>query len=112
MKVVFNQSHKPLEEKEYPDEADLAAEDDEQTLGLMACPQCGRLVYEEAAKCPYCGEWIVQPGGRWRQSRKWYVRGGLYLIKTILINWIFLLALLAISSAVALWKLYLQSRSR
>ncbi|OPX21703.1 MAG: hypothetical protein B1H04_06210 [Planctomycetales bacterium 4484_123] len=107
---MFNQGDKPLEDKEYPDESDLAADDDEQTLGLMACPQCGRLVYEEATKCPYCGEWIVQPG--WRQSRKWYVRAGLYLTKTILINWFFWLALVAISSAAALWKLYLHSGSR
>jgi hypothetical protein len=95
---VFRHHDKPLEDKEYPDEADLDDGDDE-TLYVDRCPACGELVYEDAPQCPYCREWIVGSGSRWRESRKWYVRGGLYLVKTLLLNWLFWLGVVALAAA-------------
>ena len=105
-------NERPLEEREFPDEADLAEDDEDEVVTLTRCGRCGGPIYEEAQKCPYCGEWIVQPGQQWRRSRKWYVRAGLYLAKAILINWIFWLILLGVGSVVALWKFWLGFRSR
>jgi len=104
---VFRTSDKPLEEKEYPDEADLAkAENAEDGAVLLTkCPACGELIHEQTQQCPHCKEWIVPSGQSWRDSRKWYVRGGLYMIKTLLVNWLFWLALMAIAGIVAILSL-------
>ena len=98
---------KPLEDKEFPDEADLDHQEDENKaeIQLSHCPACGELIYDQAQQCPRCKQWIVQPGQRWRQSRKWYVRGGLYLTKTLLLNWLFWLVLAAIAAAAAAWEM-------
>jgi len=108
---VFQSDDKPLEEREYPDQADLDEPEDEEeaeaVVQLVNCPACGELVYDQAQQCPHCKEWLVPPGRGWRQSRKWYVRSGLYLTKTILLNWLFWLALgaiAAISGILALLK--------
>ena len=92
---MFAPHDKPLEEKEYPDEDDLGEEDD--SPDLDRCPACGELVYEGVAQCPYCRAWVVG-GGSWRQSRRWYVRGGLYLVKTLLVNWFVWVALGALGA--------------
>ena len=89
---------KPLEEREYPDEADLAEGDE--PIELSRCPACGELIHEGSPQCPHCREWIVASGPRWRQSRKWYVRGGLYMSKTLLWNWVAWLVL-AVAGAIA-----------
>ncbi|KPK83757.1 MAG: hypothetical protein AMJ81_07390 [Phycisphaerae bacterium SM23_33] len=101
---MFPGKDKPLEDKEFPDEADLA-EDEQEMVLLSRCPACGELIYEDAQQCPHCKEWIVPPGQLWRQSRRWYVRAGLYLAKTILINWIVWLILGAIAVMATIWGL-------
>jgi hypothetical protein len=37
---VFRQSDRPLEEKEFPDEIDLAEGDEDSPLTLRHCPAC------------------------------------------------------------------------
>jgi hypothetical protein len=96
---------KPLEPKEYPDEADVEqlAEADE-APGLARCPACGKSIFEGSPQCPHCREWIYARQD-WRASRKWYIRGGLYLTRTLLANWIawiVLAALAALAAVVAL----------
>ena len=89
----------PLDEREFPDDEDL--DDDNDVLGSIApCPNCGRGVFDEAPKCPACGEWIVHRSS-WRTSRKWYVRGGSWAAKTLLLNWLFWIGLTA--AGVVLW---------
>ena len=95
---MFPSKEKPLEEKEYPDEADLGEDEDEGESLLRECPACGEAIFEDAPQCPHCREWVVQPGRLWRQSRKWYVRAGLYLTKTLLINWVFWVILAALAA--------------
>jgi hypothetical protein len=94
---------KPLEEKEYPDEGDLQAGDDEGgSSDLVCCPACGELIWAQAQRCPHCKEWVVAPGQGWRASRKWYVRGGLYLARTLALNWLFWLVVAAVGAIVAI----------
>ena len=98
-------NEKPLEERDFPDESDLDGDDDEAIAGLTRCPSCGQLVYEDTPRCPHCKEWIVRPGQQWRLSRKWYVRAGLYLTKTILINWVFWLVMAAVAAVVSILEM-------
>ncbi len=34
-------------------------EDDDDGNDLLACPSCGKEVYEETQQCPHCREWII-----------------------------------------------------
>lgn len=103
---MFRTDDKPLENKEFPDEADLDHQEDENEveIHLSHCPACRELIYDQAQQCPHCKQWIAQTGQRRRQSGKWYVRGGLYLTKTLLLNWLFWLVLAAIAAAAAAWE--------
>ena len=104
-RVAIRTADEPLEDREYPDEADLAEREDEQeTLRLLPCPACGELVCEQAQQCPHCKEWILPSGGL-GSSRKWYVRGGLYLTRTLLLNWLFWLGLMALVGILALLRM-------
>ncbi len=96
-------SEQPLEEKEYPDAADL--DEDDPATDVVRCPGCGEWIYEDAPQCPYCREWILGSSAGWRESRKWYVRGGLYLAKTLLVNWFFWLAVAALAAVVTVVEL-------
>ncbi len=100
---MFRSKEKPLEPKEFPDEADI---DDGQgdSVDLSQCGACGDLIYEDTPRCPRCGEWIVQPGQRWRQSDKWYVRWGLLVGRTIVLNWVFLFLLACVGAAMIVWR--------
>ncbi len=104
---MLHHSDEPLEEKEYPDEADVdELEDEYSSLRVVHCPACGELVYEQAQQCPHCKQWVALGSGGWRDSKKWYVRGGLYLTKTLLLNWLFWLALAAVAAAAAAWRMF------
>jgi hypothetical protein len=103
---VFRQSDRPLEEKEFPDEIDLAEGDEDSPLTLRHCPACDELVYDQTQQCPHCKEWIFLDSQDWRSSKKWYVRGGLYITKTLLLNWFFWLAVAAIVSIISLLEIF------
>lgn len=103
---VFTSSDKPLEDREFPDTTDLADDDDEQLPpALRDCPACGDLFYDQAQQCPHCKEWIFPASQGWRSSRKWYVRGGLYLTKTLVLNWMLWLVMAAIAAVVTLLEM-------
>jgi len=60
------------EEEEFDDsegEDEFEAEDAE--AELLACPECGAMVYEETQRCPQCGEWITPPAAASRAGRMW-----------------------------------------
>ena len=98
-------NEKPLEEKEFPDPADMDGNGDEDHVPLSQCRSCGELVYDDAPMCPHCREWIVRSDQTWRQSRKWYLRAGLYLAKTLVLNWIVWSVLGGIAAILALWRM-------
>ena len=101
--MLFNHD-KPIEEKEFPDEADLAELDamEDSDEELFQCPYCGRFIYGDADKCPYCGQWLAGSDSKsWRSSRKWYVRAGLYLTKVLVLNWILWLIIAGLVALIA-----------
>ncbi len=103
---VFVRSDKPLEDREFPDEADLIEDDEDLPLTLRRCPSCDSLIYGQAQQCPHCKEWVFLDSQDWRSSRKWYVRGGLYVTKTLVLNWMFWLAITAIAAVVTLLEIF------
>lgn len=86
---------KPLEDREFPDETDLDGSGEDEPVLMVRCPACDGLVWDEAQQCPHCKEWLAGSAGSWRDSRKWYVRGGLYVVRTYLLNLLFWLVVLA-----------------
>jgi hypothetical protein len=102
---VLDPHEKPLEENEFPDEADLAGQDDQPDTSLAPCPACGALIYDDAPRCPHCQSDLPPSGQKWRDSRKWYVRGGLWAIKTLLWNWIAWLIVGAVAALAAIWEM-------
>lgn len=87
----------PLADREFPNEEDLV--DDDDVLGsIVPCPNCGRGIFEDAPQCPICHEWVTGRSS-WRSSPKWYVRGGLWAARALLINWLFWIGLTAVTVA-------------
>jgi hypothetical protein len=51
-------------EPEDPDEADM---DEHDEPDLLPCPNCRKMINEDAERCHHCGEW-VEIGGRVERS--------------------------------------------
>lgn len=51
-----------LEDREFPDEADMDSSDEDEEAETRPCPRCHRPVYVEAHACPYCGAAILANG--------------------------------------------------
>jgi hypothetical protein len=86
-------SDEPLDEREFPDEEDLQDDEDDILASIIPCPCCGSAMHEDSPQCPQCKEWITRPAGSWRSSGKWYVRGGKWASRTLLMNWLMWIAL-------------------
>ena len=93
-------SSKPLDDREYPDEADTAEEPEDQVV--LPCPECGAAVYEEAPLCPHCGFALPDNLRTWKTPARWYFRAGRYLAKTLAVNWLAWVAIGALTLAVTL----------
>ena len=59
-----------LDEREYPGDDD---DFDDSDLETVACPKCGRQVYEEAEQCPHCGEYITHDTRVWSGKPWWWI---------------------------------------
>jgi len=58
----------PLEDDEWPDDGDSS--DGEDSIDLLPCASCGKMVAEGTQRCPHCGDWIVTrvaDRGGWRR---------------------------------------------
>ncbi|MFQ6048949.1 MAG: hypothetical protein ACE5K7_06260 [Phycisphaerae bacterium] len=58
-----------LREDEYPDQQDVA---DDEDSAVVACPTCGRMIAEDSPRCPYCQTWVVQESQAAERSRGWF----------------------------------------
>ena len=76
-------SKEPLEDREHPDQEDLA--DD---LAVVPCPHCGAPIEEDVEKCPHCRQWILEDLHPWRPANPWPLRVGRWLAQTLLLNWL------------------------
>jgi hypothetical protein len=48
-------------ERDEPQQADIDELGDDGS-DTLACPSCGREIYEDSDRCPYCGNWVVLCG--------------------------------------------------
>ena len=63
--------------------------DDDPDSELVACPECGDDVYEDAQQCPLCGTYIVHHYNPWSQRPLWWIALGLLgiIAVTIALTW-------------------------
>ena len=57
-----------LHDREFPDEDDESDEAE-----VVACQECGEVVYEEAVQCPYCGCYLSSDTSVWSGRPKWWI---------------------------------------
>lgn len=63
---------------EYDDEEDdwelpEPDEDDDDSIETVACPSCGRQIYEEAEECPYCHQYVTHSTSVLAGKPIWFV---------------------------------------
>lgn len=61
------------DEYENNDDSDFDDEPDDQEDDTIACPRCGRAVFDDAPQCPYCGNYITTDTGVWSDKPAWLV---------------------------------------
>lgn len=62
------------DEDEYDDwELPEPDEDDDESAETVACPACGRPIYEEAEQCPYCHEYVTHSTSVLVGKPLWYI---------------------------------------
>ena len=72
-----NEDHDRLDPAEYPD-----PDDDE---GLMPCPACGHLIFDESVRCPVCETYVGE-----QQGKSAWVVAGILVCLAISIGWVIL----------------------
>jgi hypothetical protein len=60
---------------DYDDRDPLADDhdDDDESLELVSCPECGADIYEEAEQCPVCGSYVIHQSNPWTGKPTWWV---------------------------------------
>lgn len=71
------------EDEEWPDE-DYGDEE----ADVVACPECGQDVYEDAEFCPACGNYIVHRSSSyvWTNRPTWWILLGLLGILAVILS--------------------------
>lgn len=59
----------PLRDEEWPDEGDPDGGVD--SVDLLPCPACRKMVADGTQRCPHCGDWIVTRVAERRGWRRW-----------------------------------------
>ena len=77
-------SDSPIEDFEYPDEADR--DDDFDESYTISCPECGEAIYEDTPSCPHCGNYVTFSTSLWSgQSAIWIGVGLAGILAVILV---------------------------
>jgi hypothetical protein len=59
------------------DDFDDWPDDDSDEAEVVACPNCGAEIYEDAEQCPACGEWVTHSTHPLAGRAWWFVGLGL-----------------------------------
>jgi hypothetical protein len=60
------------DDRDAPQERDLARDAADDETDTVPCPHCGRHVPDFADRCHHCGDWIVQSSGG-RERGLWFL---------------------------------------
>jgi hypothetical protein len=74
------------DDRELPDESD-EDDDDDASVDTIACPSCGREVYEQAERCPHCGSYVSREGPRSQRRPLWLIVGVVLCLLIVLLVW-------------------------
>jgi ribosomal protein S27AE len=72
-------SNDDLDDREFPDEADIDdgdIDDDDVETDTRECPRCGADVYEDVEQCPPCGAWLTADTSPWSGRSWWWIALG------------------------------------
>jgi len=47
--------------------------DDDSSIELLPCPECGEMIYEEAEQCPACGRYVLRHSHQWLGRPWWWL---------------------------------------
>jgi len=64
---------------EGPQSVDLEELGEDDETEVVACPHCGREVYEDAERCPHCGQYILPDQAHAAGGWVWAILVGLIL---------------------------------
>lgn len=78
--MVWDDSDRDLEEREYPEEP----EDDDSDDGLMPCPYCQAVIHDETERCPRCGEYLSRESAPMDRPPLWIALGVLAALAAVL----------------------------
>lgn len=65
-------------------DGDVDEVDSEDDIAI-ACPACGREIYEDAPQCPYCGEYVVSQPATWKSRPQWFIILGVLGIVAVIV---------------------------
>ncbi|GMU20200.1 MAG: hypothetical protein AMXMBFR13_02990 [Phycisphaerae bacterium] len=60
-----------MDDRDGPQDIDLADEGDSEDLDTIECPFCGASVVEGLPRCHQCGEWLPEDSPAARRARSW-----------------------------------------
>ena len=80
--LEFDSENSPLEDHEYPEEDeggfdDYSDDEADDETEVVACPNCGTDVYEDAVRCPVCETYLTLRSHVWGGKSWWWVALGL-----------------------------------
>jgi hypothetical protein len=65
------------EDQDFDEEFEDWADGDDDESDTVACPHCGKQVYEDAAYCPHCDRDMTDLDGRVARKPWWIIVGAL-----------------------------------
>jgi len=73
------------DDRELPDPSDMDPEDDEVDVG-DPCPNCKKIVYEDAERCPHCGQYIAREDAA-EGKPPWILVGAAVCLLVVILVW-------------------------
>jgi hypothetical protein len=65
----FAEDDDPITEDEWPDDE---GSDDDDSIDVSPCPECGERIADDAPQCPHCRTWVIEGGEAARRLRTWF----------------------------------------
>jgi ribosomal protein L37E len=70
------------------DESDMDGDEGNEFVETIACPHCGKAVYEQAERCSACGRYLSEEDSPRTGHPRWVIATTLLLLAVILYGWV------------------------